>query len=399
MADQKPAAPRPRGAGKRAPAAEAEKNGASAPPPSQDSADQTTMHERLAEEARDFSDHKGVWVYVQQRDGVAAPVGWQLLGQAVQMARQLEVETGAVVVGHNVRHLAEQAIQQGADVVYLVDAAVLAEYRTHSYALAVAEVIRRHKPEIVLYGSTNDGRDLAGAVATIIKTGLAADATQLGVEVETRLLQASRPDFGGKLMSTILCKQHRPQMATCRPGVFETPKPDPSRQGRIVEEAFELREEDIPTRVLEFIPEKRVVDLSTAKAIVSGGRGMGGPQGFEMLQELADALGATMGASRVAVNAGWVNYEHQVGQTGQTVRPRLYIACGISGQIQHQVGMQEADVIVAINRDPNAPIFKLATYGIVGDVFEIGPALIRRARELRAQAEAREPVAANATSS
>jgi len=392
MSEPVPAAPKTKATARRATAATA-RNGASAPP-AQGSPEQTTMTERLAEEGRDFSDHKGVWVYIQQRDGVAAPVGWQLLGQATQMAKALGVETGAVVVGHDVRHLAEQAIQYGADIVYLVDAPVLRQYRTHSYALAVAEVIRRHKPEIVLYGSTNDGRDLAGAVATIVKTGLAADATQLGVEVETRLLQASRPDFGGKLMSTILCKQHRPQMATCRPGVFETPKPDPKRKGHIVEEPFDLREEDIPTRVEAFIPEKSQVDLASAKAIVSGGRGMGGPEGFALLEELAEALGATMGASRVAVNAGWVSYEHQVGQTGQTVRPKLYIACGISGQIQHQVGMQDADIIVAINRDPNAPIFKLATYGLVGDVFEIAPALIRRARELRAKGAEREPVGA-----
>ncbi len=393
MSEPAPAAPRTKGTARRAvPKPAAARNGATSP--AAPAGEQTTMTERLAEEGKDISDHKGVWVYDQQRDGEAEAVGWQLLGQATQMASALGVETGAIVVGHNVRHLAEQAITYGADVVYLVDAPVLAQYRTHSYALAVAEVIQRHKPEIVLYGSTNDGRDLAGAVATIVKTGLAADATQLGVEVETRLLQASRPDFGGKLMSTILCKQHRPQMATCRPGVFETPTPQPGRQGRIVEEPFDLREEDIPTRVREFIPEKRSVDLASAKAIVSGGRGMGGPEGFEMLEELAEALGATMGASRVAVNAGWVSYEHQVGQTGQTVRPKLYLACGISGQIQHQVGMQDADIIVAINRDPNAPIFKLATYGLVGDIFEIGPALIRRARELRARSAEREPVAA-----
>ncbi len=346
-----------------------------------------------ASEAVDFSDYHGVWVYIQQRAGEAAPVGWQLLGQAVEMARLLEVEVGAVVVGHHVRHLAEQAIHHGADVVYVVDAPVLEQYRTQPYAVAVAAVCARHKPEIVLFGSTNDGRDLAGAVATILKTGLTADGTMLSVDAETRILHASRPDFGGKLMSTILCKRHRPQMATCRPGVFDALSPDTARTGRIVEESLSLAEDDIPTKVVAFMPEDRKVDLGTARAIVSGGRGLGGPQGFEMLQELADALGAAMGASRVAVNAGWVSYEHQVGQTGQTVRPRLYIACGISGQIQHQVGMQEADIIVAINRDPNAPIFRMATYGLVGDVFEIGPALTRRARELHERFAEREPAA------
>jgi electron transfer flavoprotein alpha subunit len=348
------------------------------------------------EQEPDFSDYRGIWVYIQQRNGVAAPVGPQLLGQAVQMARQLECEVGALVVGHQVRHLADEAIAYGADVVYLVDHPVLARYRTQPYALAVAELCRRHKPEIVLFGSTNDGRDLAGAVATLLRTGLTADGTMLSVDPETRILHASRPDFGGKLMSTILCKRHRPQMATCRPGVFEALPPDRSRTGRVVEEPFEISEDEITTKVIDFIPEEKRVDLASAKAIVSGGRGLGGPQGFAMLQELADALGAAMGASRVAVNAGWVSYEHQVGQTGQTVRPKLYIACGISGQIQHQVGMQDADVIVAINRDPNAPIFKVATYGLVGDLFELVPALTRRARALRRQYEAQgaEPAAA-----
>src|SRR5919202_3942873 len=343
-----------------------------------------------AEETIDFSDYRGVWVYIQQRDGVAGPAGWQLLGQAVVMAKELNTEVGAVVVGPDVRHLADEAIAYGADVVYLVDNPVLAKYRTQPYAEAVAEVCRRRKPEIVLFGSTNDGRDLAGGVATILKPGLTADGTMLSVDPETRVLHASRPDFGGKLMSTILCKRHRPQMATCRPGVFEALPPDRSRQGRVEEEPFNLSEDAITTKVIDFIPEEKHVDLASARAIVSGGRGLGGPQGFELLQELADALGAAMGASRVAVNAGWVSYEHQVGQTGQTVRPKLYIACGISGQIQHQVGMQDADIIVAINRDPNAPIFKLATYGLVGDVYEIAPALIRQARALRERQAARE---------
>jgi electron transfer flavoprotein alpha subunit len=348
------------------------------------------------EQLPDFSDYRGVWVHIHQRDGVAAPVGWQLLGRAREMAEVLGCATGAVVVGHQVRHLADQAIHYGADVVYVVDAPVLALYRTQPWALAVSQVVQQYKPEIMLFGSTNDGRDLAGAVATILQTGLTADSTELSVDPETRILHASRPDFGGKLMSTILCKQHRPQMVTCRPGVFPAPQPDPTRQGRIVEVPFELDESEIPTKVLAFLPEEKKVDLSTAKVIVAGGRGMGGPEGFAMLRDVAEALGAALGASRVAVNAGWISYEHQVGQTGQTVRPKLYIACGISGQIQHQVGMQDADIIVAINRDPNAPIFKLATYGIVGDIFEIGPAIARRARELRARFAQQQPAAEGA---
>lgn len=351
------------------------------------------------DETPDFSDHHGVWVHIHQRDGVAAPVGWQLMGRAREMAQALGCETAAVVIGHHVRHLADEAIQYGADVVYLVDEPELERYRTQPWGLAVSKVIAEFKPEIVLFGSTNDGRDLAGAVATIRRTGLTADGTELSVDADTRILNASRPDFGGKLMSTILCKQHRPQMATCRPGVFDAPKPDPTRTGEIVEVKLGLHEDDIHTKVIDFLPESRQVDLASATAIVAGGRGMGGPEGFELLREVSESLGAALGASRVAVNAGWISYEHQVGQTGQTVRPRLYIACGISGQIQHQVGMQEADIIVAINRDPNAPIFKLATYGIVGDIFEVGPAIVRRALALRERQTATAPQPAVAAAS
>jgi electron transfer flavoprotein alpha subunit len=320
---------------------------------------------------------------VQHRWGDPAPVSWQLLGIGRELAQQIDVPVAAVVVGHDVRHLCVEAFAHGADVVYCIDDPVLRDYRTQPYARAVAALIEKHKPEIVLYGSTIHGRDVAGAVATLVKTGLAADATQLAVEEEGHLLHASRPDFGGKLMSTILCKRHRPQMATCRPGVFVMPPRDPARTGQVIEEPLGLVEDDVPTKVLEFIPETKHVDLSNAEIIVSGGRGLGGPKAFDMLFELAEALGGVVGASRATVMAGWIPYQHQVGQTGQTVRPRLYIACGISGAIQHLVGMQDSDIIVAINSDPEAPIFKTADYGIVGDIFEVLPALTRRLRELQ----------------
>lgn len=330
----------------------------------------------------DLSEYRGIWVFVEQRQGRAAPVSWQLLGQAVRLSGELGDGTpvGAVVLGHNVRHLAAEAIAYGADVVYLIDDPVLALYRTDPYAHGVVKLVREHKPEIFLFGSDNLGRDLAGAVATDLPTGLTADATILAIEPETRILGGSRPDFGGKLMSTILCKRHRPQMATVRPGVFDVPKPDRQRKGRIVEAELGLSEEDVPTKVVGFIPEEHV-DLSSAQIIVSGGRGLGGPKPFELLQDLADVLGGQVGASRAAVMAGWISYDHQVGQTGQTVKPKLYVACGISGQVQHLVGMQDAEVILAINKDPNAPIFKVATYGIVGDLFEVVPALTRVLRE------------------
>lgn len=344
----------------------------------------TAPIEAPAEAALDFSDHKGIWVYVQHRSGEAAPVSWQLLGVGRQMAQEINAPVSAVVVGSDVRHLADEAIAYGADTVYLVDDPALASYRTQPYAHAVAELITKYKPEIVLYGSTIHGRDVAGAVATLVRTGLAADATQLSVDPKQgNLLHASRPDFGGKLMSTILCKRHRPQMATCRPGVFSMPARDETHRGEVIEEPLGLTEEDIPTRVLEFIPETRHVDLSNAEVIVSGGRGLGGPKAFDMLFDLADAIGGVVGASRAAVMAGWIPYQHQVGQTGQTVRPRIYIACGISGAIQHLVGMQDSDVIVAINTDPDAQIFKTADYAVVGDMFKIIPALTTELRKLQ----------------
>jgi electron transfer flavoprotein alpha subunit len=333
------------------------------------------------EGAPDFSDYRGIWVYIQHRRGEPAPVSWQLLGVARELAQQIDVPVAAVVMGHEVRSLCEEAIAYGTDIVYLVDDPVLEQYRTHPYAQAMARLIQAHKPEIVFYGSTIQGRDLAGAVATLVKTGLAADATQLAIETETHVLQASRPDFGGKLMSTILCKRHRPQMATCRQGVFPIPARDAGRSGQVIQAPLGLEEDDVPTKVLEFIPESKHVDLSNAEIIVSGGRGLGGPRAFDLLFELADAIGGVVGASRAAVMAGWIPYQHQVGQTGQTVRPRIYIACGISGAIQHLVGMQDSDVIIAINQDPAAPIFKTADYAVVGDIFQVIPALTRHLRE------------------
>jgi electron transfer flavoprotein alpha subunit len=308
-------------------------------------------------------------------------VSWQLLGVGRELAQQVDVPVSAVVLGSGIDHVADEARSYGADTIYLIDDPILEQYRTMPYAHGVAALIRKYKPEVVLYGSTIHGRDVAGAVATIVGTGLAADATQLAIEEEGHLLHASRPDFGGKLMSTILCKRHRPQMATCRPGVFSTPEPDPTRKADVIRESLGLTEDAVPTKLVRHIPEERRVDLSNAEIIISGGRGLGGPKAFDMLFELADAIGGVVGASRAAVMAGWIPYAHQVGQTGQTVRPRIYIACGISGAIQHVVGMQESDVIIAINQDEDAPIFKVADYAIVGDAFEIVPALTRRLRE------------------
>ncbi|MEW6399016.1 MAG: FAD-binding protein [Bacillota bacterium] len=330
----------------------------------------------------------GIFVFVEQREGRAAPVSWELVGEAVRLARELGAEVGAVVLGQGVRALAEESFTYGADVTYLVDHPVLKEYRTAPYARAAVELVRKHRPQIFLLGATAQGRDLASTVATSLETGLTADCTGLEIDPDTKLLRQTRPAFGGNVMATILCRTRRPQMATVRPRVMPMPPRDASRRGRLVEEQIDLDEESIAARVMQFVP--RAGDtrsLAEAEVIVSGGRGVGGPQGFTVLKELADALGGAVGASRGAVAAGWISQEHQVGQTGQTVRPRLYIACGISGAIQHLAGMQGSEVVVAINKDPHAPIFQIADYGIVGDLFEVVPALARVVRAAAARAE------------
>jgi electron transfer flavoprotein alpha subunit len=332
----------------------------------------------------DWSDYRGVMIVVEQRRGVAKAVSWQLMGEGRKLADKLETKLMALVLGHNVEHLAREAGYYGADEVYLCDAPELAVYRTRPYSRVCLKVIRDVKPEIVLFGATGTGRDLAGAIATHLPTGLTADTTILDVEPPpSRLLLASRPAFSEKMMATILCKQYRPQMATARAGVFQALPRDESREATIIRVENEMREEDIAARVLEFIEETGRVNLEEAEVIVAGGRGLGGPEAFGMLRELADALGGVVGASRAAVDAGWISHDHQVGQTGHTVRPKLYVAIGISGAVQHTVGMSNSDVIVAINKDPDAPIFQIAHYGIVGDLFRIVPAITEAVKKKR----------------
>jgi electron transfer flavoprotein alpha subunit len=324
---------------------------------------------------------QGVWVWVEQFGGQAQSISWEMMGQGRKLADQLGTTLTACVLGHSVQHIAQEAIAYGANRVFLADDPTCKIYRTDPYRRVLVSLVREHQPEILLLGASARGRDLAGAVATEINTGLTADCTGLEIDPEKRLLRQTRPAFGGNIMATILCPNHRPQMATVRHRVFEMPTPDPNRQGQIMPVAAVLKEEEIATKVLDFVTEEGKVNLADAKIIVSGGRGVGGPEGFAPLKELADALGAALGASRAAVDAGWISYAHQVGQTGRTVRPDLYIACGISGAIQHLAGMQTARVIVAINKDPEAPIFSIATYGIVGDVFKIVPELTRQLKQ------------------
>lgn len=333
----------------------------------------------------DWSAYRGVMIVIEQRAGRAKKVSWQLLGEGRKLADKLDVDLIAFVIGDEVYHLAEEAIQYGADRVYLCDSPELKEYRTRPYSRVCLKVIEDVKPEIVLFGATATGRDLAGAIATHLPTGLTADCTILDVEPHpSRLLMASRPAFSEKMLATILCKQYRPQMATARAGVFEALPRDASRQGRIIPVPSQMAEEEIAAQVLRFFEATDQLNLEEAEIIVAGGRGLGGPEPFKMLQELADALGGVVGASRAAVDAGWISHDHQVGQTGCTVRSKLYFAIGISGAVQHLVGMQNSDLIVAINRDADAPIFKIANYGIVGDLFQIVPAITAAMKKKKA---------------
>jgi electron transfer flavoprotein alpha subunit len=337
------------------------------------------------EEMPDWSNYRGVLVFIEQRNGIAKNVSWQLLGVGKKLATKLDVSLMALVIGDQVAHLATEAIYYGADRVFLGEGSVLKDYRTRPYSRMALKLIEEIKPEICLFGATATGRDLAGAIATHLPTGLTADTTQLDVEPSpSRLLLASRPAFSEKMMATILCKQYRPQMATARAGVFQALARDPDRCGEVVRLENSLNEEQIATQVIQFLEKKRGVNLEEAEIIVAGGRGLGGPEPFRMLEELAEVLGGEVGASRVCVDAGWIKHEHQVGQTGYTVRPKLYFAIGISGAVQHTVGMSQAEMIVAINKDAEAPIFQIAHYGIVGDLFQIVPALTTEIKKRKA---------------
>jgi electron transfer flavoprotein alpha subunit len=342
--------------------------------------DALSLPERQAEDPGAVDSYRGVWVWVEQFNGQASSISWEMMGQGRLLANQLGVSLTACVLGENARPLAEEAIAYGADRVFLAEDPTLRVYRTEPYSKILYALVREHRPEILLLGASSRGRDLAGSVATDLYTGLTADCTGLEIDPETRLLRQTRPAYGGNIMATILTPHHRPQMATVRHRVFEVPARDPARQGQIVSVSVSLSENEIVTRVVDFIVEEEEVNLADARIIVAGGRGVSGSEGFDPLRELAHVLNGAVGASRAAVDAGWIPYAHQVGQTGRTVRPDLYIACGISGAIQHRAGMSTARVIVAINKDAEAPIFDVATYGIVGDLFHVVPALTAQFR-------------------
>ena len=326
---------------------------------------------------RDIKQFKDVWVFAEQRQGTLTPVVFELLGEGRKLADKLDVKLCALLVGSNVKDLIQTLIHYGADRVYCVDNELLEKYTTDGYSKAVCIAVEKYKPEIIMMGATHIGRDLAPRIASKLNTGLTADCTGLEIDPEDGKLRQTRPAFGGNLMATIICPETRPQMCTVRPGVMDKAIKDTNKTGETIEIEVDISQKDIRTKVLEIVKIKRdMIPLTDADVIVSGGMGIKNAEGFKMLKELADVLGGTLGASRATVDAGWIDKSRQVGQTGTTVRPKLYIACGISGAIQHLAGMQESGMIVAINTNPNAPIFEVADYGIVGDVYEVVPQLI-----------------------
>jgi len=350
-----------------------------------------------------------VWVFVELDGGRPADVSLELLGRARELADRLGVPTGAVVAGAGSRDAEPLLVGVGADCVFVADHQALDAYRAGPYARLMTTLIRRHRPQIVLYGATTTGRDLAPRVASELRAGLTADCTDLQIgdhKMKDRsyedLLYQIRPAFGGNIIATIVCPEHRPQMATVREGVMRMPESDESRSGELIEVAVDvgddataagsdpavngdgpiiLRPGDLAVELLDRHKEEKRVDLKGAAVVVAGGIGVGSLEGFDLVHQLADALGGVVGASRAAVDAGWIDRDHQVGQTGTTVRPRLYIAAGISGSVQHRAGMDESARILAINDDPQAPIFSVAHYGIVGDLHEVIPRLIRAYRD------------------
>lgn len=325
----------------------------------------------------DLSAYHGVWVFAEQRDGKLMSVALELLGEGRKLADQVGCELCAVLCGEQVEALIPELYAYGAEKVYYADSPELRTYRTDAYTKVIYEAIQRYRPEIVLLGATHIGRDLGPCLAVRCRTGLTADCTRLEIDPETKGILQTRPAFGGNLMATIQCPKHRPQMSTVRPGVMEKPVRDAGRTGETIRLSAEFKEGEIRTRILEIVKSaKETVSLSDAKVIVSGGMGLGGKEGFDLLRKLADRMGGTVGASRAAVDAGWIDHAYQVGQTGTTVRPDIYFACGISGAIQHAAGMKDSKLIVAINQNESAPIFDIADIGIVGDLYKVIPAIL-----------------------
>ena len=325
----------------------------------------------------DISLYHGVWVYAEQRGGKLMNVAIELLGEGRKLADEIGTELCAVLVGSECDDLVDELFAYGAEKVYYANNPELKNYTTDGYTAAVYRAVLKYKPEIVLYGATHLGRDLAPSVAVKCGTGLTADCTKLDIDPETKGLRQTRPAFGGNLMATIICPNHRPQMSTVRPGVMAKPEKVEGKKGELIDLNIKFKKGEIRQQVLDVVKKVgEMASLTDAKIIVSGGRGIGGPEGFDTIRALANKLGGSIGSSRACVDAGWIDHSFQVGQTGTTVKPDLYVACGISGAIQHLAGMQTSKTIVAINKNENAPIFEVADIGIVGDLFKVIPAII-----------------------
>jgi electron transfer flavoprotein alpha subunit len=320
--------------------------------------------------------YQGIWVIAEQRDGTVLPVTLELLGKARELAQQRSARVAAVLLGSGISRLSTLLFQHGADCIYTSDAPFLKHYRTLPFARIISELIVERKPETVLFGATTMGRDLAPRIANRLGTGLTADCTGLEIQAEDGALLQTRPAFGGNIMATIACPNHRPQMATVRPGVMQA-QCMPERSGDVVSVEVKEKPGDSLVEIIKRVKKERsAVELEKARIIVSGGRGIGAQENFKLIKKLAAALEAEVGASRAVVDLGWIHRDHQVGQTGKTVRPVLYIACGISGAVQHLAGMQSSDIIVAINKDPKAPIVSVANFALIGDLNRIIPEMI-----------------------
>lgn len=351
----------------------------------------------------DLSEYKNIWVYAEQRKGKIMNVALELIGEGRRLSREIsdEAKVCALIVGNNVENLAKECFEYGADSVYMIEDPLLENYTTDGYTKVIVDAVKEHKPEIVIYGATHIGRDLAPRVAARLNTGLTADCTRLDIKVSSYMdyaiknttldvstldpnsddkgLKQTRPAFGGNLMATIICPKTRPQMSTVRPGVMQKRERQAGATGELIKVKPAITKSDIKIEILDIVKSaKEIVSLTDAEIICSGGRGLGDSSGFELIKKFADKVGGVVGSSRAAVDAGWIDHSHQVGQTGTTVKPKIYFACGISGAIQHLAGMQTSDIIVAINKDPDAPIFEVADYGIVGDLYKVIPQIIEQ---------------------
>ncbi len=325
-----------------------------------------------------FPDYNGVWVFAEQRDNKLMGVVYELLGEGRKLADEIGCELSAILLGENLGTLADELFEYGADNVYIKESPLLKTYTTDAYSKVIGRAIEKYKPEIVLIGATHIGRDLGPCLSVEAETGLTADCTKLEIDHEDKKILQTRPAFGGNLMATIICPDTRPQMSTVRPGVMDKAVYKKGRKGKLVVlDDVELKSEEIRTKVIDVCKKiGETVSLTDAEVIVSGGKGLGNKEGFKLLKQLADKLNGTIAASRAAVDSGWIDHSYQVGQTGTTVKPKLYIACGIFGAIQHIAGCKESDMIIAINTNENAPIFEIATYGIVGDLYKVIPAML-----------------------